>query len=285
MDIAQAAKGKKTQQFTVSVPWKTVDEKQESIIDSLVKEVEIKGFRKGKAPKELARNQLNQKLVVEEVLKDLASEAYQKILSDKNLTIVGRPKVELTQGVSEKPWEIVITVAEKPEIKLGNYKEEIKKIKTDKKGSIWVPGKDPEEKPPEKNPEVTLNEILMAFSKAITAEISDLLIEQETERMLSHLLQDAQKLGLTVERYLSSIGKTVEQLQSEYTKQAEETLKMEFALEQLAEDEKIVVEDKDIEEVLSKTADSKEKKSLEQNKYYLASLIRRQKVFNFLISL
>ncbi len=64
-----------------------------------------------------------------------------------------------------------------------------------------------------------------------------------------------------------------------------EDLKVEFALQKIAEEEKIVVEDKEIEEAIQKAKDETEKKHLESNRYLLASILRQQKTLDFIKNL
>jgi regulator of RNase E activity RraA len=53
----------------------------------------------------------------------------------------------------------------------------------------------------------------------------------------------------------------------------------------IAEDEKIVVEEKEIEEAIQKAKDEKERENLMRNRYLLASILRQQKTLDFLKNL
>jgi hypothetical protein len=56
-------------------------------------------------------------------------------------------------------------------------------------------------------------------------------------------------------------------------------------LQKVAQIENITVEEKEIEEAITKAKDENERKSLEGNKYLLASILRQQKTLDFLKSL
>ncbi len=99
------------------------------------------------------------------------------------------------------------------------------------------------------------------------------------------MLDEIKKLGLTLEQYLVSSGKIAETLRQEYAQKASAELTMEFALEEVANKEKISVEEADIEKFLKEITDQKTKDALEKNRYLAASLIRRQKTLDFLRSL
>jgi trigger factor len=98
-------------------------------------------------------------------------------------------------------------------------------------------------------------------------------------------VEQTQKLGMTVDQYLGTSGKTVEQIRQEYRTQAEKNLAFEFILEEIAGKEKIEVKPEEIKKLIEGAKSEKEKKALEEQQYYLASLIRRQKTLDFLASL
>ena len=59
----------------------------------------------------------------------------------------------------------------------------------------------------------------------------------------------------------------------------------ESAPAEIAESEKITVEEKEIEEAIQKAKSEEEKKHLEGNKYLLAAILRQQKTLDFLKNL
>lgn len=275
---------KSTAVLSLTLPWSEVKKVYEQIIEKAVKEVEIKGFRKGKAPRKLAEKQLDQGKISQSVLNQVLPQAYAEALKEHDLKPITSPKIETQTMEEDKDWVFKITVAEKPTIDLGNYKEEIKKAKKSTP-KIWTPDeKDKSDKKTDKK-EPPLQKVMEALLKTIKTEIPDLLIENETNRLLSQTLEEIKKLGLTLESYLSSVGKTPEILCQEYQKKAEETLKLEFILAEIAEKEKISVEPSDIDEFIKKAPDEKTKKSLEGQRYYLASVLRKQKTLDHLLSL
>ena len=102
---------------------------------------------------------------------------------------------------------------------------------------------------------------------------------------MSQTLEDVKKLGLTLDQYLSSTGKNPQILREEYRKKAENDIKLEFALLKIAEEEKITVEEKEIEGAIKASKSDDERKDLEANRYLLASILRQQKTLDFLKNL
>jgi len=68
--------------------------------------------------------------------------------------------------------------------------------------------------------------------------------------LLSDLIDQTKKLGLTVEQYLASTNRTIDTIRKEYEEQAKRTLTLEFALEDIADKESIFVSDDDIDTVI-----------------------------------
>lgn len=275
-----------TIELTLTIPWPDVAKTYEHAVEEAVKQTEVSGFRKGKAPRKVVEEQLDKTKVYEEVLKDLLPKVYNQAITDQKLHPIINPKIELKEASEGKDWIVRAVTCEKPAVTLGNYQQAIKDLKTAKQKKIWVPGSktEPEgEKPENKKP--TLDELLKALFGAVTISIPALLIEHEVNRLLSDLIDQTKKLGLTVEQYLASSGRTAETIRHEYEEQAKRTLTLEFSLEEIADKEGILVSDDDIARVIQTAKTDEEKKALESQRYYLASVLRRQKTLDFLASL
>jgi len=102
-----------------------------------------------------------------------------------------------------------------------------------------------------------------------------MLMEYEINRRLAELIDQVQKVGLTVEKYLSSKGLSLEQLKDEYRQQILANWKLDLALEEFADKYQVVVEDKDLEKY--------QKTNI--NPYLAAKIVRREKTLERLISL
>lgn len=268
-------------EINVTVEWDEVKKVYEELLSELVQNAEVKGFRKGKAPRDLVEKNLNKQSFYEEVLKKLVTDTYSKAVTQENLKPIIYPKVEVVSAEENKPWQYKATTSEFPEITLVDYKEELGKESASKK--IWVPGKEEQPKEEDKNEKLNRNlEYIISKSKF---GISDLLIEDEVNKLLSELLEEIKKLGLTLEQYLLSTGKKADALREEYRDRALRTLKLEFLLSLVAEKEKITVSEEEIQKALDEIKDEKTKEVLSNSRYQLASLLRRQKTLDFIAQL
>lgn len=273
-----------TIELKITVPWSDVEAAREEVTETLVKQVEIPGFRKGSAPRKLAEEKLNKQSVQEEVLKKVLSKEYVEAVKASNINPIVNPKIHVEAFVDGTNLEFSAETAETPTVDLKNYKEEVKKIKPTPK--IVLPGKENEaEKDPSAEVNRKLDEILNVVLSTVKIEIPKILVDQETDRLLSQLLEELKRLGVSLDQYLASRNKKADELRKEYDERAEKDLKLEFTLRKIADEEKITVEQKDIDEALNAIQDEKQRTEVASNPYLVAAIIRQQKTLSFLSTL
>lgn len=275
---------KQTQELTVTIGKTTITSEYENSFKKMGEELTAPGFRKGKAPKEVAEKYIKKESVFQNLLQALISKIYEEIVKKESIKPISYPKIELVSAKENEDWKVKITVAEKPSIDLSGYKELIQK--SIKKTEIWVPGKDKVEKEtPEAKSQKKLNQILSVLLEKVKIEISDIVIDEEVNKRLTQLVDDVQKIGLTVDSYLRSKNLTIDQLKSNYRKEIEDAYKLEFLLFEIADQEHIHVEKEELDKLLVNIKDEKERSMAVQNSYFYASLLRKQKTLDFLLSL
>ena len=264
-----------TIELTVTVPWALVKKEKEHVIDEHVKVSELPGFRKGMAPKDLVEKSLDKDHIREDILRKLLPGTYVEVLKEHKLNPILNPKLHVDKLEEEKDWVYTAFTAEAPNVLLTNYKDEVKKITA--KSKIIVPGKEPVS--------VSFEEISSAIIEKATVKIPKIIIDQEVDRLLSQTLDEVKKLGLTLDQYLASTNRNSETLRQEYAIKAERDVKLEFVLQEIAKQEGIKVEEKEIDEAIAQSKDETERQNLSGNRYLLASIIRQQKTLDFLRSL
>src|SRR3989344_384802 len=258
---------KSTIEIEVDIPKSVIESSYKEAFKKLQENLEVEGFRKGKVPQEIA----------------------EKNLKKEDLKPVMAPKVELVNAKESEDWKIKIMVAERPIVTLGDYKKTINEVKQErKKDKIWIPGKDKsEESEPEKakqNQEF-LNAVLDQLLKKTKVDISDLILDEELNTRLARLVDDVEKLGMTVDTYLQSKNTTIEALRQQYRNEIEGIHKMEFLLNEIADKEEIRVENSELEKLFTAIKDEKERAMAQQNAYFYAALLRKQKTLDFLLGL
>ena len=272
------------------MPWAMIEKETEKAFQTLAEMLEVEGYRKGKAPKELAKKQIKKEAIYQQIIRTLFPDIYAEIIKKEELKPVISPRVDLKQAKENEDWELVFTLAEKPSVKLGDYKKTLADIKVKRgKADIWVPGTEAkpvdDDKEKARKQQELLNEMLTALLQLSTVEISEFILEEELNSRLSRLVDDIQKLGMNTETYLQSKNITMEQLREQFLKEIVETHSLEFALNEIAEKENISVENDELEKLFVSIKDNKERVAAMQNAYYYAALLRKQKTLDFLLGL
>lgn len=261
--------------LTISIPQVDVAKAREEIVEAAVREAEVAGFRKGKAPRNVVEERMDEVKLQEEILKKLLPKAYVKTIEEHSLRPIMNPKIHVHKIESGKDWTFEAITCEAPEITLGEYKKKVQDITA--KSKIVIPGKETQEP--------KFDEIMQAILTTVQVEIPGVLVQQEADRLLAQTFDEIKRLGLTLDQYLSSTGKTPETFRKDYEEKAKADMRLELVLQKIAEEEKITVEEKEIEEAIQKAKDPKEQENLTRNRYLLASILRQQKTLDFLKNL
>jgi len=121
--------------LSVIVTKKEIQEKIDSKLDEVKDTINLKGFRPGKAPRELLKKQFGKALYGEVIEKTLNESAFQA-LKDNNIKPAGQPKIDIKSSGEDKDLEFTIEVEKVPEIKkvdLSKIQIEKYEVKADKK--------------------------------------------------------------------------------------------------------------------------------------------------------
>jgi len=275
---------KTTFEITATIPKKEIKKEYQTSLKLLAKNTTLPGFRKGKAPLPQVEQKLGKKAIYQQLIKRLIPQVYQKAISEHQLKPIAEPKVTLTSAQENRDWVIKITSCVLPEIKLGKYEQEVKKINAGTK--IWTPGKDSQEPSPEEKKaqeQKRLSQILEKLNQTIKFELPSFLIESELQKRMVSLIDQLQKTSLTIDQYLATKGQTIKQLRQEVRQQIETEWKLELALEKIANQEKIKIDQEEINKIAK--AEAKKKDVSPVNPYLLARFLRRQKTLEFLLNL
>jgi len=118
-------------EITVTLDKNDLKDARAKAIERLVKEVKLEGFRKGKAPKELAEKVLDKNAVAQETIDIAVRSTVPKAFSEAEKAPLVIPNVNVTKYVPEEMAEYTATADILPEIKLGDYKNlKVKKEST-----------------------------------------------------------------------------------------------------------------------------------------------------------
>ena len=109
--------------LTIEAPAEDFEKACQSAYMKQKSKISVPGFRKGKAPRKLIEKMYGAGVFYEDAANELIPEVYKKELDEhKELDVVSRPKIDVTQIEKDKPFIFTAEVALKPPVELGKYK-------------------------------------------------------------------------------------------------------------------------------------------------------------------
>ncbi len=243
-------------EIVFAVPSEILKAEYQKVLEESAKEAVIPGFRKGKAPLNKVAETVSDERATDHILNHILPKAFADSVKEHKFNPGMYPKFEVIKITSTRnitdgtEWQIKAVTCEIPKVVLGNYKTKIK-------------GK-------------TVDEIAKEITQIINLEIPDILIQEEVGERLSQLLARIEKLGLSLEGYLKSVGKSVEQLRSEYQDEAKRAISLELILNEVANEEKIDVGEDKVDEFIKTTGYDPKAVGDEQRKMLKRIVIRRE---------
>jgi len=270
--------------FTISIPWKTIQIEYAKALQAIAQEVELKGFRKGKAPLNIVEEKVGKTKIYEETASRALGPAYAEEVQKKGYKPIVEPQVHPKSLEENKDWVFEIETAEMPKVTLDNYQEAVRGAKA--KDAIWTPGKD-EKKAEEQSEESKLKVIFQALLETSTVQIPELLVRAEVHRALSRLVSQLDRLHIPLDDYLKSVKKTTDELRQEYAVSSLTQLQLEFILGEIAKQEKVDVSEKDIDGMIAAIPDEQIRKTAQtpSERMYIKSTLLRRKTIERLLAL
>lgn len=256
-----------TVQVTFTIPASDVAAKEEQVLVEAAKTSKIHGFRPGKAPLDKVREKVSQDEITQRSLSLILPKIYSDAIAEHKLRPAIYPKFEvISQG--DDTWQVRATLCELPEVDLNSYKQAVGGALRSTSLKKALTKEEKEQK------------ILQTLLEVVKVKIPKILIEEEVNKRLSDLLARIEKLGLTLEGYLASVGKNPEGLRQEYEKQISEGITLELALNKVADEEKLEAKEEEVEKLLKTTnaPDSPEQKVI------VKSVLRRRAALDHLIA-
>ena len=96
---------------------------EEKALERIGERTELQGFRKGKAPVSIIKENVQEMELLEEMAELALQDNYVKILEENKIDAIGHPQIAITKIGKGSDLEFKIVTAVLPEMKLPNYKE------------------------------------------------------------------------------------------------------------------------------------------------------------------
>lgn len=110
-------------EITSSIQSEDFNTYEEKALERLIKNIELPGFRKGHVPKDVAKKEVNDMMLLEEMALLAINDAYPKIIETEKIDAIGNPEISITKIARGSDLEFKIVTAVLPELKLPDYKK------------------------------------------------------------------------------------------------------------------------------------------------------------------
>lgn len=108
--------------LTITVDKEEVQKAVNRAAKSLAERVNIPGFRKGKAPKNIVERHVGKDELLRETFDLIGPKAFSDALESESVEPVSRPDIQIETLEEDKDLVFKATVTKRPEVKLGEYK-------------------------------------------------------------------------------------------------------------------------------------------------------------------
>ena len=254
----------------ITVDNESVQKHLDEALKHEVEQYELKGFRKGTAPLNIVKEHIDPAKVRSHALNHMIPEIYKQLLNEHKFNPIIGPRIELREFEEGKDLILTICIIEKPEIELGDYIKALKELAAEKAKK---------EIDKEEDKLVTNSEAINKVLEISTVGLADVIVQEEVARMVSSLLDQTSKMGITIEQYLEAHTKTIQEIREEFKHNAERTIKADFLITEIAALEKINITEEDIQKTISIIPDEASRKQFEnpeQKMYVKAVMIKAQ---------
>lgn len=109
-------------EVSFSIPADALETACERVFQKQKKNIAVKGFRKGKAPRKMIEKLYGEGVFFEDAVNELVPAELGKIIDELGLNLVDRPSVELVSVSKEDGAVCKATFITKPEVTVGEYK-------------------------------------------------------------------------------------------------------------------------------------------------------------------
>jgi len=277
-------------ELKISIPAEEFKTFIERAVLNLGKDLEIKGFRKGKVPKEIVEKEIGQEKILKVAAEEAIQENYSKAISENKIEALTRPEIEILKLAKGNPFEFKAKTWLMPEVKLPDYKKIVSQIE---KREVKVTEEEIEKLKQEKElreKERLRQEILEKIAKNSEIEVPEILIEEEKGRILENLKRGvSQMLQISFKDYLAKLKKTEKEMLDSFEPEAQRRVKSSLVLREIKKKEKVPVTEQEIEKELKRISGAspgtERKVDLERLKDYTKEVIKNEKIFQLLESL
>lgn len=120
-EITNSSKSKV--EILFEMPWDEFEPYLDKAIAKLGKDLTLKGFRPGKAPRDFVEREVGQGKILSEGAELTIKEKYPEFVVERKLEVIGQPQVEVLKLAPGNPFSFKVKADVLPKLKLPDYKK------------------------------------------------------------------------------------------------------------------------------------------------------------------
>ena len=122
MNLVKSEKNEHSMHYLeIAIDKATFDAAVDKVYRKQVKNINVPGFRKGKAPKSVIEKMYGTGVFYEDAINDLIPENYEAAVKEAGITVVGQPEIDIV-SLDENGLVLSAKVPVKPEMQIKDYK-------------------------------------------------------------------------------------------------------------------------------------------------------------------
>jgi trigger factor len=106
----------------VDFSWEELEKASDKAFRKLVQKIDIRGFRRGKAPRSLVERQLGKEYIYQEGLDELMNETYRSAIKENDITPLAQPEIDAPVLELGQPYHFSVTVPILTPVEPGDYR-------------------------------------------------------------------------------------------------------------------------------------------------------------------
>ena len=272
--------------FTLTITAEKIKIAEQKAVVRAQKVMKLDGFRPGKVPLKIVQERLGAQGLTEMALEEVLPQAYEEAIAAHKYAPLIDPEVMPKKMQPGEDWEFEVSIAQMPELELGEYQAIAKKVETPEIPPHHHDHGDDHDHSEEEKKQARLQAVLAALLEKTKVMVPELLLRKETEHRLRHLENQLTQVGLKLEQYLENIKKTKEELEQEYAVTTLASLQVELLLAAIIRTEKLTIDQKQLEDLVKLRLESRKEKTISREEVTaLQSSLLKQAAIDHLLAL
>lgn len=115
-------------EIKISIDQKAVSEFREEALSNISEGLKIDGFRPGHIPEKVIKEKMGDVMITEEAGRLALEKHYAEIIKEADIDAIGNPEVAIEKIVPGEIFEVKITTATHPVVKIADYKKLAKEV-------------------------------------------------------------------------------------------------------------------------------------------------------------